>query len=120
MMEVFRWLAVYHGGRAASYRRQLKIMLENVNGLLSQKPSAASIRQVLKDVVMPSKKLGVRPEWQDCIFPLLRSLREQHGSVFYNVIHEFEKPEPSQLEDCLDVLETLLSKLIAVLDAAKM
>ena len=58
MMEVFRWLAVYHGGQAASYRRQLKIMLENVNGLLSQKPSVASIRQVLKDVVICGSALG--------------------------------------------------------------
>jgi hypothetical protein len=58
MMEVFRWLVVYHGGQAASYRRQLKIMLENVNGLLSQKPSVASIRQVLKDVVICGSALG--------------------------------------------------------------
>ena len=82
-------------------------MLENLGGLLSQKPCLASIRQIPKEVVMPAKKLSVKPEWHGCVFPLLRTLREQSSTVFINIINEFEKPEDSQLEDSLGVLETL-------------
>jgi hypothetical protein len=48
-LKVFRWIALHHGGQSALYRRQLKVMLENLGGLLSQKKSVDALRQVLKD-----------------------------------------------------------------------
>jgi hypothetical protein len=59
-LEVFRWIALHHRGQSALYRRQLKVMLENLGGLLSQKKSVDALRQILKDVVMPAKKLAVK------------------------------------------------------------
>ena len=54
-MEVFRWIA----------------MLENLEGLLLQKKSAESLRQLQKNGVMPAKKLHVKIEWQDCVCPTI-------------------------------------------------
>jgi hypothetical protein len=59
-LEVFRWVALHHGGQSALYRRQLKVMLENLGGLLSQKKSVDALRQILKDVVMHAKRLAVK------------------------------------------------------------
>ena len=119
-MEFFRWFAMYHGGQAAQYRRQLKAMLENLGGLLSQKKSAEALRQILKEIVIPAKKLLIKLEWTDCIFPIIRALKEQTTSVYFHIISEFERPTADQKTDCIAVLEKLLAKLIAVVESAKL
>ena len=119
-MEVFRWIALHHGGQSGLYRRQLKVMLENLGGLLSQKKCVDALRQVLKDVVMPAKKLGVKLNWQDVVWPIIKALRSQSNTIFVATIAEYEVPTEEQAEDCIKVLEDLLSRLVSVLETAHM
>ena len=88
-LEVFRWVALHHGGQSALYRRQLKVMLENLGGLLSQKKSVDALRQILKDVVMHAKRLAVKLSWQDVVWPIIRALKGQANTIFIATIAEF-------------------------------
>jgi hypothetical protein len=119
-MEVFRWIALHHGGQSGLYRRQLKVMLENLGGLLSQKKCVDALRQVLKDVIMPAKKLDVKLNWQDVVWPIIKALRSQSNTIFVTTIAEYEVPTEEQAEDCIKVLEDLLSRLVSVLETAHM
>jgi hypothetical protein len=117
-LEVFRWIALHHGGQSALYRRQLKVMLENLGGLLSQKKSVDALRQILKDVIMPAKKLAVKLSWQDVVWPIIRALKGHANTIFIATIAEFETPIEDQADDCIKVLENLLSRLVSVLETA--
>jgi hypothetical protein len=119
-MEVFRWIALHHGGQSALYRRQLKVMLENLGGLFSQKKCVDALRQVLKDVIMPAKKLAVKLNWQDVVWPIIKALKSQSNTIFVATIAEYEVPTEEQAEDCIKILEDLLPRLVSVLETAHM
>jgi hypothetical protein len=67
---------------------------------------------------MPAKKLGVKLNWQDCVWPIIRALRDQANRVFVETIAEFAILTDDQADNCAKVLENLLSRLVFVLESA--
>ena len=72
---------------------------------------------------MPTKKLVVKLSWQDVVWPIIRALKGQANTILSILIAtntEFEIPTEDQTDDCIKVLEDLLSRLVSVLETTHM
>jgi hypothetical protein len=54
------------------------------------------------------------------VWPIIRALKEHANTIFIATIAEFEIPTKDQTDDCIKVLEDLLSRLVSVLETTHM
>jgi hypothetical protein len=54
------------------------------------------------------------------VWPIIKALRSQSNTIFVATIAEYEVPTEEQAEDCIKILEDLLSRLVSVLETAHM
>ena len=52
--------------------------------------------------------------------PIIKALKSQSNTIFVATIAEYEVPTEEQAEDCIKVLEDLLSRLVSVLETTHM